>query len=100
MIYTMTTMEPFAKDFALRDQVRRAAISVMANIAEGFDAYSNKECVQFLGYSKRSAAEVSSHLHIAFDVDYIANTAFEETVAQAEKCRNLIKGYIKYLRSK
>ena len=62
----------FAKDFGLRDQVQRAAVSIGSNIAEGFERDSNAELVKFLSYAKGSVGEVMSQLYTAFDVGYIS----------------------------
>lgn len=66
-IYELTRSGDFAKDFGLRDQIRRAASSVMLNIAEGFDAGSDAEFVRFLGYARRSASETQAGLYTALD---------------------------------
>ena len=66
-IYALTRQQPFSTDFGLRDQVQRASVSVMANIAEGFDGRSTREFIRFLGYAFRSATEVQSHLYVALD---------------------------------
>ena len=98
-VYRLSGEEKFAKDYALRDQGRRAAISIMANIAEGFDSQSNPEFIQFLHYSLRSASELQSHLYIAQDQGYVSKEQFCETYEQTVKVKSLILGFIKYLRS-
>lgn len=75
-IYRETLRGDFAKDFELRGQIRRASISIMANIAEGFGRKSDKEFANFLNIAHASAYEVQSHLYIAVDLDYIADDAF------------------------
>ena len=70
-VYKMTGQGLFAKDFGLRDQVQRAAVSIGSNIAEGFERDSNAELVKFLSYAKGSVGEVMSQLYTAFDVGYI-----------------------------
>ena len=67
----------FAKDFVLRDQICRASISIMANIAEGFGRSGSGEFIQFLSVAKGSACELSSHLSVAFDQGYICEAEFE-----------------------
>ena len=62
MVYSSTQKEPLARDYRLRDQIQGAAISIMANIAEGFDCDSNRETIRFLGFARRSASEVQSLL--------------------------------------
>ena len=76
-IYRITRHPEFAKDFGLKDQIRRASGSVMHNIAEGFDGETNPEFVRFLGYAKRSCSEVQSQLYVAVDNEYISNDDFE-----------------------
>jgi len=91
--------ETFARDFRLVGQIQGAAVSVMANIAEGFARRSTKEFIQFLFISKSSAAEVQSHLYVALDQRYISKEAFQKIYAQAEKVSKMDSGFIKYLRS-
>ena len=97
-IYTLTQQEAFSKDFELRDQIQRASVSIMANIAEGFDARSTLEFVRFLGYAFRSATEVQSHLYVALDQDYLMQNEFENLYQQAVETKKLINGFIRYLR--
>jgi four helix bundle protein len=68
-IYAVSNRSSFSKDFALRDQLRRASVSIMANIAEGFGRSGSGEFLQFLAIAKGSACEVLSHIHVAFDRD-------------------------------
>ena len=70
-IYRVSAQDDFAKDFGLKDQIRRAAVSVMSNIAEGFDRALRSEFHQFLVIAKASCAEVRSQLYVALDVGYI-----------------------------
>ncbi len=77
-IYLLTATEKFSKDFGLRDQIRRASVSIMANIAKGFGRKTNKEFANFLVYSNGSASEVQSHLYVALDLEYIDQTSFDE----------------------
>lgn len=91
--------ERFLKDFRLVNQLQGAAVSSMANIAEGFSRKSNKEFVQYLFISKSSAAEVQSHLYVALDQAYITQEHFEKIYALAEKVSKLDSGFIKYLNS-
>jgi four helix bundle protein len=92
MIYTLTTKEYFAKDFGMRDQIRRAAVSAMTNIAEGFDCESKLEFARFLGIARRSAVEVQSLLYAAIDTNYISQTEFDVHYEQARKSKALIGG--------
>src|SRR5215210_7381743 len=75
-LYSVTMKGEFARDFALRDQIRRAAISVMSNIAEGFEREGNKEFRQFLSLAKGSASEIRSQLYIALDAGYLTQGDF------------------------
>lgn len=76
-IYKITSDGQFANDFGLRDQIRRASVSIMANIAEGHGRKSNIEFANFLNLARGSAAEVQSHLHVAAGIGYIDNTDFD-----------------------
>lgn len=89
MIYLLTDEGKFAKDFGLRDQIRRASVSIMANIAEGFDCDSQVEFARFLGIARRSAVEVQSLLYTALDVGYIAEKDFKTHYEQADKAKAL-----------
>lgn len=99
LIYKLTKAVEFSKDFALRDQIRRAAISVMSNIAEGFDAGYDNEFIRFLGYSFRSISEIQSQLYTASDESYITETEFREAYDQCADVRKQIRGLVKYLAS-
>jgi four helix bundle protein len=92
-IYQMTSQGAFSRDFNLRDQIQRAAVSSMSNIAEGFDCESKTEFGRFLGIARRSAAEVQSLLHVALDVRYIGSALFEKHYEQARKTKALIGGF-------
>jgi four helix bundle protein len=98
MIYKLTGSGTLAKDFGLRDQIQRAAVSSMTNIAEGFDCESKAEFARFLGISRRSAVEVQSLLYTAFDIEYITETQLKEHYEQARKAKALIGGFKKSLR--
>jgi four helix bundle protein len=97
-IYQITRDGAFAKDFGLRDQIQRAAVSVMANIAEGFDCESHLEFARFLGIARRSAIEVQSLLYAALDIGYISEEIFSRGFAQANKAKALIGGLKKSLK--
>src|SRR3990172_5143581 len=84
MVYEVTRQSRFNRDFALRDQIRRAVISVMSNIAEGFGTGSDADFVRFLGYARRSASETQSQLYSALDQYYISSEKFDETYAKAK----------------
>lgn len=98
-IYEMTDCESFRRDYTLKDQVRRASVSIMNNVAEGFDSGSTAEFVRFLGYARRSGSEVQSCLYVARDRSYCSETSFRTAYECAERCRGLANGLIRYLRS-
>jgi len=99
-IYRVTGQGTFTKDFGLRDQWQRASVSIMANIAEGFDGGSNREFVKFLGYALRSTTEVQSHLYVASDQGYIDKREFKSLYELSVKVKNIISGFLRYLRSR
>lgn len=88
----------FAKDFALRDQIRRAAISIMADIAEGFERDGTGELVQFLVIAKGSSAEVLSHAYVAFDQGLMTKNEFDELVLKTGEVGRMIAALMAYLR--
>ena len=91
-VYKITSDGAFSKDYGMRDQIQRAAVSVMTNIAEGFDCESSAEFARFLGIARRSAVEVQSLLYAALDVDHIKEDVFKLHYEQAKKCKALIGG--------
>jgi len=99
-IYAISAKGPFAKDFGLKDQIRRAAGSVMHNIAEGFDSGSRAEFARFLRYSQRSATEVMSQLYIALDQGYLTQEQFNSLLKLASETRATCGGLIKHLQAK
>jgi four helix bundle protein len=96
-IYEVTRQGAFAKDFALRDQIRRAGISIMSNIAEGFGRGGTREFIQFLSVAKGSVTEVESQLFIALDQEYLDQQMFDELSALADETARMIAGLMKYL---
>jgi len=97
LIYRFTKQDAFAKDFALRDQIRRAASSIMHNIAEGFGAGSDSEFIRFLGYARRSTTEAQSQHYIALDQDYLAKPEFEDAYHRALQILKQVNALIGYL---
>ena len=87
------------RDFGFRDQIQRAAVSIMANVAEGFDRHTNKEFIQFLVISRGSNAEVKSLLYTASDIGYISPEKSDQLYSQCNKISNLLNGFIRYLRN-
>ena len=100
MIYSLTDKEHFAKDFGMKDQIRRASVSAMTNIAEGFDCESKLEFARFLGIARRSAVEVQSLRYAAIDANYINETEFDLHYEQARKTKALIGGFKRSLTKK
>jgi len=92
-IYSLTSENSFNKDSGLRDQLRRSAVSVMANIAEGFDCDSHAEFARFLGIARRSAVEVQSLLYAALDAGYITQEIFQNHYNQASKVKALVSAF-------
>ena len=93
MVYKLTGSGAFAKDFGLRDQIQRASVSAITNIAEGFDCESKAEFARFLGIARRLAVEVQSLLYGAFDLEYITEIQLKEHYEQARKTKALIGGF-------
>jgi four helix bundle protein len=91
-VYELSDAGTFSRDFGLRDQIRRAAVSSMTNIAEGFDCESDKEFARFLEIARRSAVEVQSLLYVALDVGHIDEKTFQTFYDQAFSVKRLIGG--------
>jgi four helix bundle protein len=89
-VYDLSNVGAFARDFALRDQIRRAAVSIMSNIAEGFESRTQSLYIEHLGRAKASCGEVRSQLYLAYDRQYMSGQVFEQTLAQAESASRLI----------
>lgn len=98
MIYSISRRDNFCRDYRLKDQVIGAGISIMNNIAEGFDSQSNFEFIRFLRYSRRSCSEVQNCLYIALDQAYITQEILDSLYNQSKIIRKLVDGLIKYLR--
>ena len=92
MVYKLTFNGSFSKDFGMRDQIQRASVSAMTNVAEGFDCESTAEFARFLGFARRSAVEVQSLLYAALDVEYIKQETFKIYYEQAQKTKALVGG--------
>ena len=96
-VYAVTSEGKFARDFGLRDQIQRAAVSVMSNIAEGFERGGDVEFRRFLAIAKGSAGEVKAQLYVALDAGLIAQTAFDSLYKMSTETGNLIGGFMRYL---
>ena len=94
-VYGVCSANEFKREYSLVDQIKRAATSIMANIAEGFSRKGNKEFIQFLFISKSSAAELQSHLYIALDQGYINRSQFDELYEQIDKVQRQLSNFIK-----
>jgi four helix bundle protein len=98
-VYRISTGGQLARDFGLRDQLRRAAVSVMANIAEGFDRGGNKEFIAFLSNARGSCTEIKSHLYVALDAGLVLENDFNALYRWSSEAEALISGLMKYLAS-
>ena len=96
-IYKVSSTNDFARDFPLQNQICRAAVSIMSNIAEGFERDGTTEFRQFLSYAKGSAGEVRSQLYVAFDAGFINNAEFDTLSELAVDVIRLISGFMRYL---
>jgi four helix bundle protein len=99
LVYEVSGKGAFGRDFALRDQIRRAAVSVVSNIAEGFGRGGIREFVQFLSVARGSASEVSAQLYVALDQEYVSADGFARLQEQATRTGSVISGLIRYLRT-
>lgn len=97
-VYQISSDGRFAKDHGLRDQLRRAAVSIMLNIAEGFARKTNKEFIQFLVIAHGSAAEVQSALYVSLDQNYINKEQFENLYRLTDETSKMVMGFSSYLR--
>jgi four helix bundle protein len=91
-VYCLTNEGTLARDFGLRDQMRRSAVSIMANIAEGFERHRLGEFHQFLSVAKSSLAELRSHLYVALDAGYCTETQFQGLMTHAIEVDKIIGG--------
>ncbi len=99
-IYGITNSNSlFKKDHGLKDQIRRASVSISSNIAEGFERQTTKEFMRFLYIAKASAGEVRSQIYVAFDINYINKNEFIELKDKVNEVSKLISGLLKYLHS-
>lgn len=97
LTYSATLTEKFARDFALCNQIRRASVSILSNIAEGFERGGNKEFLQFLAVAKGSCGEVRAQLYVALDQNYIDEKQFTFVSNKLIETSRTISGFMKYL---
>jgi len=98
-IYQITNNFPNMENYGLKNQITRASVSIMSNIAEGFHRYSKKEFINFLVITRSSIAEVQSHLFVALDLKYINEEQFNEIYSKSVDIFKQINALIKYLRT-
>ena len=98
LVYDISKKNAFGKDFELKSQIRRSAVSVMANIAEGFHRNSNKDFRRFLDYSRASVAETISHCYVALDQGYITDSELQDIKNTAEITWKMINKFMTYLK--
>ncbi len=97
LVYSMTEEGKFARDFGLKDQIRRACVSVMSNIAEGFESKTQPMFIRYLGIAKASAGEVRAQLYVAKDVEYLNDEQFALLFQTAETVSRQLSRFISYL---
>ncbi len=97
-IYRVSKNDLFIRDYGLRDQICRASVSIMSNIAEGFERDGNKEFVNFLSIAKGSAGEVRSQLYVALDQNYISESEFKSIYDKTDRNGKIIAGLMNYLK--
>ena len=100
LIYECSKLGEFSKDYGLRDQIRRASVSIMSNIAEGFESQTQAMFIKYLGLAKASAGELRSQLYIAHDLEYIPDELYSQLFELARKVSGQIYGFASYLRSR
>ena len=96
-VYTLTKRKPFAFDYGLVDQIRRSAVSIMSNIAEGFESQTDKTFIRFLGISKASAGELRSQVHVALDQSYISEEEFRSLIELCQRVSGQTSRFKQYL---
>jgi four helix bundle protein len=97
LIYSLSSVGSFSRDFGLRDQMRRVAVSILSNIAEGFESQTQLLFIQFLSRAKGSAGELRAQLYIALEQEYIAANEFQTAYSLAETCSKQLASFIRYL---
>jgi four helix bundle protein len=97
-IYKITATGEFVRDFGLKDQIRRASVSILSNIAEGFERGGDKEFSYFLAIAKGSCGEVRAQLYVALDQRYLSQEVFDQLSSNAAEVGQLLSGFIRYLK--
>lgn len=97
LIYSICNKNNFRNDYSLMDQVRRASVSILLNISEGFEKRSNKDFARFINHSKASAGEVRCALYIALDLNYISEEQFNMLATEVVSIGNQLYKFEKYL---
>jgi four helix bundle protein len=99
LVYKYSDDGKMARDYGFRDQIRRAAVSVMSNIAEGFESQTQSKFIDYLGHAKASAGEVRSQLYVALDLNYVTKEQFAGCFDLIQKFSKQIFGLMRYLKS-
>ena len=97
-IYEISAIGEFGKDFGLKDQIRRSSVSIMSNIAEGFERDGNKEFMNFLSIAKGSCGEARSQLIVACDQGYISTDRFDQIYQDLDETGRIIGGLMRYIK--
>jgi four helix bundle protein len=100
LIYDLTEGEIFKSDFVLRDQIRRAVVSVTSNIAEGFESRTQVMFIEYLGRAKASAGETRAQLYPALDRKYIEQAKFDQAITEVQICNRQIASFVRFLETK
>ena len=100
LVYKSCSSKSFKHDYGFKDQIQRAAVSIMSNIAEGYERDSNREMIRFLNFSKGSAGEVRSLLYVANDLNYITEKEFKAKYDHSILIIKQIPNFIKYLKQR
>jgi len=98
LVYRETSKTRFGNDFALRDQMRRAAVSVMSNLAEGFEREGSREFSQFVALAKGSCGEIRSQAYVAVDQNYFSEETFQEISESAKRLSRMLSSLLRYLK--
>jgi four helix bundle protein len=99
-VYSLSNKELFVKDFGLKDQMRRASVSILSNIAEGFERKSNKEFLYFLNVAKASAGELRAQTYLTLDLKYLTKNEFELILNDIIEISKMLYGLMKHLETK